>query len=589
MAPTTVPRRRRRMRWPTIIGILVLVLAIVCVVGVFIARRMLVSGDNATPGVITQVVPVEQGDLTELVQVNGTLEPRDRANIAFATGVRVRDLLVREGEQVKADQVLARLETRDLELKVASARAELDQAQRALDKLKAGPTKAELAGAAAAVARARADVVAAESEVRPVDIDIARARRDEARQKLADLETGLAPDDLRTAEKQLLAAQDSLRENEQSLEKTRDSASQGKSSAEQSMEQGVQSLAVAQRAYSDAYWDWDYVQRTERHPRDMVTDSATGIVSHRTLESYEVEQFKRTFDDAAYTLKNAEQSLKNLQEAYAQAREDEVSQIQAAERQVEAAKRNLADAQRTLDIARTKGIAAAILEARKTLADAEKAYADLVDNPQRPAQRAALQAALLEAIASEEKLKAGPDPIELSQATTALERARAGLAAAEADLEDAELRAPIGGTVVDITLKEGTLTTSNDAISIADLSGFLIRGQVTEQNVAQIHAGQAAQISVDALPDLTFRGELMRVSELPDSQGQSSQSFDPYGGSGGGVALGGLYPVEITFSAEDERLRVGMATTASIEILNLPNTLIIPLQAVSEGPDGSTV
>ncbi|NTV65114.1 MAG: hypothetical protein HGA65_16520, partial [Oscillochloris sp.] len=48
-------------------------------------------------------------------------------------------------------------------------------------------------------------------------------------------------------------------------------------------------------------------------------------------------------------------------------------------------------------------------------------------------------------------------------------------------------------------------------------------------------------------------------------------------------------PVEITFSAEDERLRVGMATTASIEILNLPNTLIIPLQAVSEGPDGSTV
>ncbi len=589
MAPTTAPRpRRRRLRWPTILGIAALVLVILCVAGVFIARSMLVGRDSAAPGVITQVVPVEQGDLTEIVQVNGALEPRDRASVAFAAGVRVSELLVAEGELVTAGQVLARLETRDLELKVASARAEVDLAQRALDKLQAGPTKADLAQAAAAVARARADLSAAAGEVRPVDVDLARAHRDEARQRLADLQAGAAPDDLRAAEKALLTAEDALRASQDALEGTRDSASQTKTGAGQGLERGARNLARAQRDYSDAYWEWDYVQRTGRHPSDKVTDPNTGAVSHRELSDDEIEQFKRAFEDAATALKDAEQSLKNLQDTYDQAREDEVSQVQAAEREVEAAGRDLEEARKTLDTARTKGVAAAILDARKELADAEKAYADLVDNPQRPAQHAALEAALLEAVAAEEKLKAGPDPIELSQAQTALERARADLATAEAELDDAELHAPIAGTVVDITLKEGTLTGSSDAISIADLTGFLIKGQVTEESVARLSPGQAVQISVDALPDAAFSGELTRVSELPDTQGQTDPSMDPFGGGGGG-AIGGRYPVEITFNSDDERLRVGMATTASIEILNIPDTLIIPLQAVEDGPDGPTV
>jgi len=504
--------------------------------------------------------------------------------------VRVSQLLVAEGEQVTAGQVLARLETRDLELKVASARAEVDLAQRALDKLKAGPTEAELAQAAAAVARARADLATANGEVRPVDVDIARAHRDEARQRLADLQAGTAPDALKAAEKAFLAAEDALRASQDAQERARDSASQAKTNAQLSMEHGARDLTRTQRSYSDAFWNWDYVRRTGRHPTDTVTDSETGAVTHRELSAEEIEQFKRAFEDAGQAVKDAEQSLKGLQDAYDQAREDEVSQVQAAQRAVEAAARDLDEARKTLDTARNKGVADAILEARKNLADAEKAYADLVSNPQRPAQRAALAAALLEAVAAEKKLKAGPDPIELSQAQTTLERARAGLASAEAALADAELRAPIAGTVVDITLKQGTLTGSSDAISIADLSGFLIKGQVTEQGVASLKPGQAVRVSVDALPDASFSGKLTRVSELPDTQGQSDPNMasGPFDGGGGG-AIGGRYPVEIAFGADDERLRVGMATTASIEVLNIPNTLIIPLQAVEEGPDGPTV
>jgi multidrug efflux pump subunit AcrA (membrane-fusion protein) len=233
-------------------------------------------------------------------------------------------------------------------------------------------------------------------------------------------------------------------------------------------------------------------------------------------------------------------------------------------------------------------VQAALLEARQSLAEAEKGYAELVDNPDRPARRAELDAALLEAVAAEEKLKAGPDPIELARARTALEQARAALAGAEADLDAATLTAPIAGTVTDITLKPGTLTTADDAVSIADLGGFIIRGQVTEQDVARVQPGQQVQVNVDSVPGESFAGELLLVSALPAEGGAQDQG----GGFGGPFptgALGGLYPVEIALPGADERLRVGMAVTASIEILGVRDTLSVPLQAVVEGPEGPQV
>lgn len=585
----TTPPRKRRFRWRSLIVPALLVLSLLCVGGVLIARQLVVREDTSGQSVITQVVPVEQGDLVEMVQINGTLEPRDSALVSFQSGARVAEVLVTEGQQVKLDDVLARLETRDLELKVAGAQAAVDQARQDLDKLNAGPTEVELAQAAAAVARARADLAAANGEVRPIDVEVARGRLETARQKLADLEAGIAPDDLTAAEKQLIAADDALTDSRETLEQTRDSASRAKTDAQQAMERGVQELDQAQRAYSDAYWDWDYVQRTGRHPREKVTDE-NGVTANRDLEDYEIRQFERTFIDAGVALKNAELSLQNLREAFDQARESEIRQIQDAERAVATAERNLAEARRDLDKAQTRGVAAALLAARQELAEAEKAYKDLTDNPQRPAQRAALEAALLEAIANQKKLAAGSDPAAVAKARTALEQARADLAEAEANLEAATLRAPIAGTVVDISLKAGTLAGTNDAIRIADLSAFLIRGQVTEQSVAQVQVGQSVQIAVDAVPGASFRGKLVRVSELPDTtQSQSSDMVSSPFGPQPGTALGGLYPVEIEFNADDKRLRVGMATTANIEILAIPDTLIIPLQAVEEGPQGSMV
>jgi multidrug efflux pump subunit AcrA (membrane-fusion protein) len=585
MTDKPAPPRRRRIRWPAILTGLVFALIAVCVIGSFVARQFLVRDTGDRPAVVEQVVTVEQGELVETVQINGALEPRERIRVSFPAGQRVAEVLVDEGDQVAAGAVLARLETRDLQLQVASRQAELDQAQQSLDKLVAGPTEAELAAARARTARARADLVAAAGEIRTIDIELARARLDTAQQNLADLEAGEATDAALSAEQQLRGAEEALTDSRTNLQRTRESASRAKTDAEQALERGVQELERVQRAYSDAFWDWDFVQRTGRHPRDKVPN-AVGDLENRRLEQFEIEQFRRVFDDAEVALRNAETALQNLVEAAEQARRDEVRAIEAAERAVATAERNVSDAARAVDRARTRGQAAATLEARQAVAEAERAYRQLVDDPTRPAQLTQLEAALLEAIAAEELLRAGPDAVELAQARTALERARAELARAEADLDAATLRAPIAGTVTSLNLQAGALTAADNGVSIADLTGFLIRGQVTEQSVVRVAVGQEVSVSIDSVPGALFRGAVTRVSELPDKQASGNQGGFPGGPSG---PLGGLYPVEILIAAEDERLRVGMATTANIEVLSLPDALIIPLQAVEYGEAGPTV
>jgi HlyD family secretion protein len=303
------------------------------------------------------------------------------------------------------------------------------------------------------------------------------------------------------------------------------------------------------------------------------------------LTEREQEEFRRALDDATAALEQAQTQLQTLTRAYDDAREEEVRVVQEAERGLEASRRAAAEAERAAAQQRGSGLAAALLAARKEVADAEKAYLDLAENPGRPASAAEREAALLDAIAKQEQLADGADPAELADARTKVEQARAEVAQAEADLDAATLRAPIAGTVVKNTLRAGTTAATDDAVTIADLRGFMIRGTISEGDVVSVTPGLTVTVTVDSVPGETFVGRLERVGELP---AESSQGADTdFGGPPSG-ALGGTYPVEISVDTSDSRLRVGMASTALIRIFALPDALVVPLQAVQTGPDGTS-
>ena len=79
-------------------------------------------------------------------------------NLAFQTSGTVTEVLVKEGDTVQAGQALARLDDRNLQLQVASARSGLESAQARLAQAQQGNAKAEdIAAAEAQLASAQAN------------------------------------------------------------------------------------------------------------------------------------------------------------------------------------------------------------------------------------------------------------------------------------------------------------------------------------------------------------------------------------------------------------------------------------------------
>ncbi|ADV64279.1 efflux transporter, RND family, MFP subunit [Isosphaera pallida ATCC 43644] len=112
-------------------------------------------------------VVVEPIELSEGYTINasfvGRVESARTSDLAFERMGRLERVEVREGDRVDAGQVLAVLDTRELDERIASAQARLDQARADLAELIAGPR-------VEAIATARAEVEQAEAR-----LELARA------------------------------------------------------------------------------------------------------------------------------------------------------------------------------------------------------------------------------------------------------------------------------------------------------------------------------------------------------------------------------------------------------------------------------
>jgi RND family efflux transporter MFP subunit len=98
------------------------------------------------------------GDVVLSADGSGNLLPSTEVSIGFQTSGLLETLQVKVGDHVTVGQVLATLNTRDLELDVQTARLQLEQAQLNLDKLEVGPTDTEVIVARNNLADARASL-----------------------------------------------------------------------------------------------------------------------------------------------------------------------------------------------------------------------------------------------------------------------------------------------------------------------------------------------------------------------------------------------------------------------------------------------
>ena len=127
---------------------------------------------------------VATGTLKALVNATGTILPERQTTLSFKSPGRVAQVLVVEGQTVRAGDVLARLETADLEYAVAQAELALATAQTQLLRAQREPAAYELAAAQAALDSARAAYEKLLAGPTAEELRVARASLDQAEANL---------------------------------------------------------------------------------------------------------------------------------------------------------------------------------------------------------------------------------------------------------------------------------------------------------------------------------------------------------------------------------------------------------------------
>jgi HlyD family secretion protein len=522
-------------------AILIIAALVLIAAGGYLGMNYL--GAEPTVAQETAPTPLPPVLASDSVIAEAAVVPIKSAQLRFETAGTVSELLVREGDEVRAGQALARIDSRDLALAVEEARAQLAKAQAAYDKLAADATPEEIAEAEAAVTRSQAQLNEVVSSVTEADIAAARANLEQAQAELNELLAG--PEQTELAEAQARVDQARARYDKAvvALQQTRDDASKAKTDAERAVETATLDLQVAQSEYSEAYWRYQNVQDKGRAPSNVEGQDNPEASDFGNLQEQE------SFKQAEIKLQNAQLKLEQAQKDLEKARQDEPTKIADAEQDIADAEAQIREAQANLDDLLEGADGDEIARARADVADAQARLDELLGE-ERNAGIAAAEANVAQSQAQLEQLTAPKRTVDLGEAQVDIQQAEVNLKKAELALDKATLVAPIDGTIAALDVEIGELAdTTATVITMADLSELEIEtDDLTELQVVDVNPGDKVTITFDALPGVELSGTVTRIKTL----GENKQ---------GDIT----YTVTVKPDQQDARLRWNMTAVVAID------------------------
>ncbi|MEL6930902.1 MAG: efflux RND transporter periplasmic adaptor subunit [Cyanobacteria bacterium J06600_6] len=200
--------KKKRFRW-AIPVILILVLAGRGFVRLSSRRQ------DAQPNIETLTVAAQTRSVEISTEASGSIKPIDSVNVSPKSTGRLTALYVEQGDEVRAGQLLAKMDSANLKAELAQAQGELAQAQAEYTRVLNGNRSEAIARAKSQVrsAQARADLaakrvekysfLAQEGAIAQLTLDeyisedlTARASLVEAQEQLQELATGSRPEDI---------------------------------------------------------------------------------------------------------------------------------------------------------------------------------------------------------------------------------------------------------------------------------------------------------------------------------------------------------------------------------------------------------
>ena len=153
---------------------------------------------------------------------------------------------------------------------------------------------------------------------------------------------------------------------------------------------------------------------------------------------------------------------------------------------------------------------------------------------------------------------------------------RASLSSARYDLSKVRMLSPIDGIVTRRNIQQGetaVIGTMNNAgtvlLTLADMSVIQAEVEVDETNIPNVHLGQHAKITIDAIPEHTFKGH---VSEIGNS---------PIQAAAGAGTQATNFKVVVILDEPVPEVRPGFTCTADITTAIRQHVAAVPIPAVA--------
>jgi HlyD family secretion protein len=154
---------------------------------------------------------------------------------------------------------------------------------------------------------------------------------------------------------------------------------------------------------------------------------------------------------------------------------------------------------------------------------------------------------------------------------------RANLDSGQYDLSRARIVSPIDGIVTARTIQEGEMVmigTMNNAgtvlMTLADMSVIQAEIEVDETNVPNVQLGQPAKVSIDAIPDRTFKGHVAEIGNSPIQAAAASTATQATN-----------FKVKVMIDEPIPEVRPGFTCTADITTATRKDVVAVPIPAVA--------
>lgn len=133
---------------------------------------------------------------------------------------------------------------------------------------------------------------------------------------------------------------------------------------------------------------------------------------------------------------------------------------------------------------------------------------------------------------------------------------------AQLKIKNSQIRAPISGVVSDRLIKTGNMiNTDQHVFEITDFDPILAILRVPEHEMGKIQKGQQALLHVDAIPNKSFEGEVLRMSPTVNSES-------------------GTFEVTVSVQDTSHQLKPGMFGRVRIVYDTHENALMVPKNAI---------